>query len=113
VSEEKCDITKRLRGWWEPYGGGMSGAEANTDDLIQEAADEIVRLREEVREAFRAGWLINAIPPDEHPAGPDYVWGCEEVDWQEYRQSMYAPSRPRSMPGLVSSYPKTGNHTET
>ena len=38
------DIVPRLRRWWEPYGGGMSGAEANADDLIQEAADEIERL---------------------------------------------------------------------
>jgi len=46
------DIVDRLRNWWSPDSGGMSGAEANTDDLIQEAADEIEKLRaalEEVR----------------------------------------------------------------
>jgi len=41
------DLVHRLRNWW--YGGGMSGAEANADDLIQEAADEIEKLRAALR----------------------------------------------------------------
>lgn len=45
------DLVHRLRNWW--YGGGMSGAEANADDLIQEAADEIEKLRAALKQARR------------------------------------------------------------
>ena len=36
------------------------------------------------REAFRAGWYINAAV-DDQPA--DYLKGCEEVDWSEYAKA--------------------------
>ena len=36
------------------------------------------------RDAFRAGWYINAAV-DDQPA--EYLEGCEEVDWQEYRKT--------------------------
>lgn len=43
-----------------------------------------------IREAFRAGWLVNAVPPDEHEAGADYARACEEADWQEWKQAQEA-----------------------
>jgi len=45
-------------------------------------AQVIERCAGAVREAYREGWFVNAIPPDEHEAGAEYVHGCEEVDWQ-------------------------------
>lgn len=56
-------------------------------DLLDAKNAEIARLRAEVREAFRAGWLTNAIPPDQHEAGAEYVRDCEEVDWQEWQKA--------------------------
>ena len=48
------------------------------------AANEIEMLRTALRKAFRAGWMTNAVPPDEHEAGADYVLKCEEYDWKEW-----------------------------
>ena len=42
------------------------------------------------REAFRAGWYINAAV-DDHFA--DYLKGCEEVDWSEYAKAALAPEQ--------------------
>lgn len=37
------------------------------------------------REAFRAGWKVNAVGTDVH--SQEYLDGCEQVDWEEYVKS--------------------------
>ena len=53
------------------------------------AREEIMRLRATIESqqrliesAYKEGWMVNAIPPEEHEAGADYVNGCMETDWQ-------------------------------
>ena len=41
--------------------------------------------RADVREAFRAGWKVNAVGTETHPQ--EYLDGCEEADWQEYKKA--------------------------
>lgn len=50
------------------------------------------------REAFRAGWWINACPAeDEDGEAPrSYLEECEEVDWQEYVKALPGPSPSQS-----------------
>jgi len=73
-----------------------------TERLLNAAADHIAATLEQpsdmraweqlliycpsaaAREAFRAGWYINAAV-DDQPA--DYLKGCEEVDWSEYAKA--------------------------
>jgi hypothetical protein len=47
-----------------------------------------------VREAFREGWMVNAVPPEEHEAGADYVLGCEEADWRASKACAALASTP-------------------
>jgi len=75
------DIVPRLRRWWEPYGGGMSGAEANADDLIQEAANEIERLRNALREIAEGG---PQIPLDDNGEGPDWPMQIYAMKWASF-----------------------------
>lgn len=43
-----------------------------------------VIIAEGVREAFKAGWYVNATT--EQPT--DYLEGCEQFDWEEYRRGL-------------------------
>lgn len=52
-ADKARDLVQRLRGWWDDPTEGMSGREAHTDDLIQEAA------------SFIETHLVSASPTDD------------------------------------------------
>jgi hypothetical protein len=58
--------------------------------LLERAAKYTPNPAQGAREAFRAGWYINAAV-DDQPA--DYLKGCEEVDWSEYAEAALAGSQ--------------------
>lgn len=60
-----------------------------------------------VREAFRAGWKVNAVGTDVHPQEYDvhpqeYLDDCEEVDWGDYaaRAALTPPATAEAVPPL-------------
>lgn len=57
-------------------------ARAETDERL------LAEAREDEREAFRAGWKVNAVGTDVHRQ--EYLDECEEVDWQGYQRQRTA-----------------------
>jgi len=50
--------------------------------VVNEAMSrQLVEKDEALREAYREGWYVNAVEPEDE-AHADYIRGCEEVDWQ-------------------------------
>lgn len=49
-----------------------------------------------IREAFGAGWKINAVGPDINGHTQELLDECEEADWQEYRKTIQAFRAPPS-----------------
>lgn len=89
-------LTDRLRGRYAcgplmPNGQPEFGYRLfDTPPVQHEAADRIDALEAALREAFRAGWYVNAAADDDSgdlpPDYQNYLKGCEEVDWQEYQK---------------------------
>jgi hypothetical protein len=82
VAEVLCPYCAK---WWADNPPGQTVA----DDRAAVEAEVIER-------AYKEGWMVNAIPPEEHEAGASYVHGCCEVDWQASasRAAIRAPSTP-------------------
>lgn len=51
----------------------------------------------QAREAFRAGWYVNAAVDDQPP---EYLSACEEVDWAEYQRAILTDHQSAATPAV-------------